>query len=103
MAEEGLSASLLLRKEFRLSAVSYSQARFCVEHLGADFSACEAEHQKYQNAIREASDNISNFGRVHVLDRAFLPHTTSTPALSPSSSHVTNNIQIQSDKQHPHS
>lgn len=53
---------------------SVSQAKFYVEHLGADFSDYELEHKEYQTAIHDASDNISTFGRVHILDRAYLPN-----------------------------
>ena len=49
------------------------QARFHVEHLGADFSDYEAEHGTYQQALRDAEAILARFGRVHRLDRGFLP------------------------------
>lgn len=49
------------------------QARFFVEHLGADFSDYEAEHRIYQQAVQTAEATLRRFGRVHRLDRSFLP------------------------------
>jgi NAD kinase len=50
------------------------QARFYVEHLGADFSDYEAEDRVYRRVILEAEQTLSQFGRVQRLDRAFLPN-----------------------------
>jgi NAD kinase len=48
------------------------QARFWVEHLGADFSDYLAEHERYRVALGEAEDTLRRFARVHRLDRRFL-------------------------------
>lgn len=50
------------------------QARFYVEHLGADFSDYEREHATYQQAVHEAEAQLLRLGRVQRLDRAFLPN-----------------------------
>jgi len=50
------------------------QAKFYVEHLGADFSDYEAEDRVYRHVILEAEQTLSQFGRVQRLDRAFLPN-----------------------------
>jgi NAD kinase len=50
------------------------QARFYVEHLGADFSDYQAEDRIYKQAVRDAQDVLLRHGRVHVVDRAFLPN-----------------------------
>lgn len=50
------------------------QARFYVQHLGADFSDYEAEHRTYQQAVLAAETTLRRFGRVHKLDRGFLPN-----------------------------
>ncbi len=50
------------------------QARFYVEHLGADFSDYQTEDQTYRSAIREAENILSRYGRVQVVDRAFVPN-----------------------------
>ncbi|MGH8429187.1 MAG: sugar kinase [Solimonas sp.] len=48
------------------------QARFYVEHLGADFGDYEAEHRTCQAVIRQAEEVLGRFGRVQRLDRSFL-------------------------------
>lgn len=53
---------------------SAAQARFYVEHLGADFSDYENEHRDYGAAIACASRSIAELGRLQVLDRAYLPN-----------------------------
>jgi NAD kinase len=49
------------------------QARFFVEHLGADFSDYEAEHRIYQQAVQQAETTLRRLGRLHRLDRSLLP------------------------------
>lgn len=48
------------------------QAKFYIEHLGADFSDYEAEHRTYREAVRDTELQLRELGRVQVLDRAFL-------------------------------
>ena len=48
------------------------QAKFYVEHLGANFSDYEAEHRNYKTALQDAEMQLRALGRVQVLDRAFL-------------------------------
>jgi len=48
------------------------QAKFYVEHLGADFSDYEVEHQNYKKALHETETQLRTLGRVQILDRAFL-------------------------------
>lgn len=50
------------------------QARFHLEHLGADFSDYQREHDRYGEAQSEAVRLLGNWGRVHVVDRRFLPN-----------------------------
>lgn len=51
-----------------------SQAKFYVEHLGADFSDYVAEHEKYRECIRQAEVALQRICRVQIIDRAFLPN-----------------------------
>lgn len=51
-----------------------SQARFYVEHLGADFGDYLAEHETYRTAVANAESLLSGIGRLHILDRSFLPN-----------------------------
>ena len=50
------------------------QARFYVEHLGADFSDYQAEDRTYKRAVREAETILLRHGRLQVVDRAFVPN-----------------------------
>ncbi|MBS0656892.1 MAG: sugar kinase [Verrucomicrobia bacterium] len=51
-----------------------AQARFYVEHLGADFADYEREHATYEAALRDARAAFGEAGRLLVLDRAYLPN-----------------------------
>ena len=50
------------------------QARFYVEHLGADFSDYQTEDWTYKDAVRETENLLSHHGRIQVVDRAFVPN-----------------------------
>lgn len=51
-----------------------AQARFYIEHLGADFEDYASEHRDYQAALRQAETSLARFGKVQRLDRDFLPN-----------------------------
>ncbi|HBT84214.1 MAG TPA: sugar kinase [Desulfuromonas sp.] len=50
------------------------QARFYVEHLGADFSDYQDEDRCYKGALRATQTILARLGRVQVVDRAFIPN-----------------------------
>jgi NAD kinase len=50
-----------------------AQAKFYVEHLGADFSDYEREQQAYRAARAQVEESLRRVCRVQVLDRAYLP------------------------------
>ncbi|MGR9108481.1 MAG: sugar kinase [Gammaproteobacteria bacterium] len=50
------------------------QARFYVEHLGADFSDYLDEDRTYKRALGKAEDILSLHGRLQVVDRKFVPN-----------------------------
>ncbi len=50
------------------------QARFYVEHLGADFSDYQVEDGTYKHAIGEAQRILSRHGRLQVVPRTFVPN-----------------------------
>jgi NAD kinase len=50
------------------------QAKFYVEHLGADFSDYQREDETYKSAIRRTEGHLRLLGRVQVLKRTFLPN-----------------------------
>ncbi|MHB0998560.1 MAG: diacylglycerol kinase catalytic domain-containing protein [Armatimonadota bacterium] len=49
------------------------QARFYVEHLGADFSDYLNEHRIYKQAVEYAESCLSRLGRIQTISRSFLP------------------------------
>ncbi len=50
------------------------QARFYVEHLGADFSDYEREQAAYDEATRTVQETLEIHGRWQAVDRAYLPN-----------------------------
>lgn len=53
---------------------SVAQARFYVEHLGADFADYQREHDAYATARRSVQGVLERHGRYQVVDRGFLPN-----------------------------
>jgi NAD kinase len=51
-----------------------SQARFYVEHQGADFSDYLREDETYHRALTETEEILGRIGRVQTIDRNFLPN-----------------------------
>jgi NAD kinase len=49
-----------------------AQARFYVEHLGADFSDYLQEDENYRRALKQAQATLGQLGRVQVVDRGFV-------------------------------
>lgn len=50
------------------------QARFYIEHAGADFSTYQAEHDAYKRAVEMLLTRIGALARVQVIERVFLPN-----------------------------
>jgi len=51
-----------------------AQARFYVEHLGADFSDYQREHDVYWQQHHHAVQTLAQWGRYQIIDRSFLPN-----------------------------
>jgi hypothetical protein len=51
-----------------------NQAKFYIEHLGADFSDYVREHDTYHACMRVAESALRHFGRVQMVERGFLPN-----------------------------
>jgi len=51
-----------------------AQSKFYIQHLGGDFSDYEAEHAQYHRSVTEAIKILERLGRVHTVDRSFLPN-----------------------------
>jgi NAD kinase len=56
-----------------------SQARFYVEHQGADFSDYLREDETYHRALSEAEEILGQMGRLQIVDRSFLPNFVFAP------------------------
>jgi len=56
-----------------------AQARFYVEHLGADFSDYEREHEVYQAQRHTTLQALEQWGRYQVVDRSYLPNFIFAP------------------------
>jgi NAD kinase len=50
-----------------------AQARFYVEHLGADFTDYQMEHDTYLAKKQRTIEVLEQWGRYQVMDRSFLP------------------------------
>jgi NAD kinase len=51
-----------------------AQAKFYIEHLGADFAEYVAENEAYISAKRRILETLAMSGRYQILDRAYLPN-----------------------------
>ena len=51
-----------------------SQARFYIEHLGADFSDYLAENAAYARSLETTVRSLQQWGRYQVVDRGYLPN-----------------------------
>ncbi|TYL84441.1 sugar kinase [Bradyrhizobium rifense] len=56
-----------------------AQARFYVEHLGADFSDYEREHEVYHAQRHATLQVLEQWGRYQVIERGFLPNFIFAP------------------------
>jgi len=56
-----------------------SQARFYIEHQGADFTDYLREDQTYHRALRETQAALAQVARVQTVDRGFLPSFVFAP------------------------
>lgn len=51
-----------------------AQAKFYIEHLGADFSDYITENTTYISAVEETKKVLSRLGRLQTLDRSYVPN-----------------------------
>lgn len=57
-----------------------AQAKFYVEHLGADFSDYQREHDVYQEQQHRTVQTLEQWGRYQIIERSFLPNFLFGPA-----------------------
>lgn len=77
--EGGLSRVILVTRRTRLEELvarhnTLAQARFYLEHLGADFGDYLAENEAYARSLRITVQALQTWGRYQLLDRAMLPN-----------------------------
>ncbi|MCB1044159.1 MAG: sugar kinase [Acidobacteria bacterium] len=70
---------VLIHRKTRLQELkarfnTIANAKFYVEHLGMSFDDFVHENDGYQEALQTAESHLSDHGRVHRLDRTFLPN-----------------------------
>lgn len=70
---------VIVRRKTRLEDLkrrynTIEQARFYVEHLGADFADYELEHDNYINALETVEAAATESARVLVIDRDYIPN-----------------------------
>ncbi|WP_434512293.1 sugar kinase [Desulfitobacterium sp. AusDCA] len=68
---------ILIKRKTRLEELiakynTMAQAKFYIEHLGADFSDYVAEDEIYKGAVSEANRELEILGRVQVVDRQYV-------------------------------
>ena len=61
-------------EELKIRYNTVEQARFYLEHLGADFSDYEREDLRYRESLAAVCRQAERVARVQVIDRAFLPN-----------------------------
>lgn len=79
MTEQTDRKIILITRRTRLDELvarfnTQSQAKFYVEHSGADFSDYQREHETYRAAVAAVEESLRRFGRLQTLDRTFLPN-----------------------------
>ncbi|HEY6094043.1 MAG TPA: hypothetical protein VIU93_03725 [Gallionellaceae bacterium] len=57
-----------------------AQAKFYIEHLGADFADYVKEHESYLAAKRTTVETLEAYGRYQIIDRSFLPNFLFAPS-----------------------
>ncbi len=70
---------VLITRKTRLSELvarhnTLSQARFYVEHLGADFQDYVAEHEAYGASLSTVQKSLDSWGRYQAIERSMLPN-----------------------------
>lgn len=77
--ERGMNKVVLVTRWTRLQELvakynTMEQAKFYIEHLGADFSDYIKEDRRYQQAVSEAVQTAEKYARLQRIDRDFLPN-----------------------------
>lgn len=79
MKDRGMNKVVLVKRRTRLEELkrrynTAEQARFYVEHLGADFSDYEEEHRRYYAEFEKVRAIAGRVARVQEIDRDYIPN-----------------------------
>lgn len=79
MADRGMHKVVLVTRKTRLKELVHKyntveQARFYIEHMGADFSDYMEEDAHYQKAVKQVKEAAERYARVQEIDRDFVPN-----------------------------
>ena len=77
--DRGMNKIVIIKTKTRLEELkrrynTVEQAKFYVEHLGADFQDYEVEHKKYYEALGNVVAAAKTFARVQEIDREYIPN-----------------------------
>jgi len=77
--ERGMNKVVLVTRKTRLAELIYKyntieQAKFYMEHLGADFSDYQKEDQIYHAVVTQVREYTEKYARVQEIDREFMPN-----------------------------
>lgn len=77
--ERGMNKVVLVTRRTRLNELIYKyntieQAKFYIEHMGADFSDYIKEDEKYTEAVAQVMGTAEKYARIQRVDRDFLPN-----------------------------
>ena len=77
--DRGMNKIIIIKARTRLEELkrrynTVEQARFYIEHLGADFGDYEVEHVKYCEALENVRVIAKTYARVQEIDRDYVPN-----------------------------
>ncbi len=77
--ERGMHKIVIVTRRTRLTELvnkynTVEQAKFYIEHMGADFSDYMAEDSRYRQVLQQVADVAGRFARVQQIERSFLPN-----------------------------
>ena len=79
MTDRGMNKVVLIKRRTRYEELkrrynTVEQARFYIEHLGADFSDYEREDRIYNEALENVRRLVRPYARLQEIDREYLPN-----------------------------
>ena len=77
--DRGMNKVVIVKRKTRLEELkirynTFEQAKFYVEHLGADFGDYEKEHRNYYKALETVRKYAQTYARVQEIDRDYIPN-----------------------------